>query len=44
MKYLAKLIEDGATFEVSRPNNSTEIVFTKIKSATNEKDSTDGKG
>lgn len=31
MKYLAELIKDGTTFEVSRPNNSTDIVFTQVK-------------
>jgi len=31
MKYLAELIKDEATYVVSRPNNSTEILFTQVK-------------
>jgi hypothetical protein len=31
MKYLAELIKDEATYVVSRPNNSTDIVFTQVK-------------
>ena len=31
MKYLAELIKDEATYVVSRPNNSTVIVFTQVK-------------
>jgi hypothetical protein len=31
MKYMAELIKDEATFVVSRPNNSSEIVFTLVK-------------
>ena len=31
MKYLAELIKDEATYVVSRPNTSTEILFTQVK-------------
>ena len=31
MKYLSELIKDSETYMVSKPNNSTEIVFTQIK-------------
>jgi len=28
MKHLAELIKDGAIFEVTKPNNTADIVFT----------------
>ena len=31
MKYLDELIKDGATYQVSKPNNSNEIVFSEVK-------------
>ena len=31
LKYVAELIKDGDVFEVSKPNNSNEILFTLKK-------------